>query len=695
MSASGRTTRSKAQQGALDTDKGDAMEGIASTAVSKDSTETSFRFEDNEDGFEIVKSKNKKREELKIKKEKLQQTYKTNRPKSENRRQPQPQQPVFRLAHNHGNNFSPYGAAGTSRKKKTTNSSTPKNDEKKQVSLPADGPLPELEKQQQVQLPINVTIKDTQNAIDPDQSMLIDQHVDPDSPTEKKMNDDNALIVINKSDTWKATCAIPESEKSSRFCNYIIKLVNEKIDVVVIGQEKKVLKTGETQQKTHVISVKVGTEQELQRLLELDFSLLLDGEDEPTKYRFTKVENMMEKRRQLLQTRENRTIKVFNIPLHMENSSLKAVFSRYGELEEDAITMRLKGIYRQAFITYKDEQSLNIFYEKWGVWAFKEFLMVVPCLLSEDKRDERQQFMAKINGLPLNVCARNLQGLFNEINAASIFILKNPITYNPMRYAFIYFKNEDDFAIATSNVYTYSGHQLEWSSAEEKSCHRRQFNSYADVVSKSGHNGANSNTNNTNRPNRRVWNKNNIRPNNTSYVFDEENAAEWGDEEEYSDNNNIQGETKQGGSMHETKGKDKESSCGLNDVKEQLSNLTKMIGEFKKENEVVKSEISDMKQKLNNQGAKKLTIVKPIMNNNNKRVKESSSSESENNNIIFNLETRVEKQDQLLTNMYNMINRIAESISDNENDNKKQNNKAVSNIGVIGGSSNVNANNNH
>ncbi|CAB5387795.1 unnamed protein product [Rhizophagus irregularis] len=194
MSASGRTTRSKAQQGALDTDKGDAMEGIASTAVSKDSTETSFRFEDNEDGFEIVKSKNKKREELKIKKEKLQQTYKTNRPKSENRRQPQPQQPVFRLAHNHGNNFSPYGAAGTSRKKKTTNSSTPKNDEKKQVSLPADGPLPELEKQQRVQLPINVTIKDTQNAIDPDQSMLIDQHVDPDSPTEKKMNDDNALI---------------------------------------------------------------------------------------------------------------------------------------------------------------------------------------------------------------------------------------------------------------------------------------------------------------------------------------------------------------------------------------------------------------------------------------------------------------------------------------------------------------------
>ncbi|CAB5364362.1 unnamed protein product [Rhizophagus irregularis] len=58
------------------------MEGIASTAVSKDSTETSFRFEDNEDGFEIVKSKNKKREELKIKKEKLQQTYETNRPKT-------------------------------------------------------------------------------------------------------------------------------------------------------------------------------------------------------------------------------------------------------------------------------------------------------------------------------------------------------------------------------------------------------------------------------------------------------------------------------------------------------------------------------------------------------------------------------------------------------------------------------------
>lgn len=48
-------------------------------------------------------------------------------------------------------------------------------------------------------------------------------------------------------------------------------------------------------------------------------------------------------------------IKVFTILLQMENASIKAVFSQYGELEESGITTRLKGIYCQALITYKEE----------------------------------------------------------------------------------------------------------------------------------------------------------------------------------------------------------------------------------------------------------------------------------------------------------------------------------------------------
>lgn len=72
----------------------------------------------------------------------------------------------------------------------------------------------------------------------------------------------------------------------------------------------------------------------------------------------------------------------------------------------------------------------------------------------------------------MNICARDLQGLVSEANAATIFIPRNPVNYKPLKYAFVYFKNEDDFNVVTNNVYEFNGHQLEWSTPDEKSCHR-------------------------------------------------------------------------------------------------------------------------------------------------------------------------------------------------------------------------------
>lgn len=179
-----------------------------------------------------------------------------------------------------------------------------------------------------------------------------------------------------------------------------------------------------------------------------------------------------------MQERENRTIRVFNISLNIENPNIKAVFSRYGKLEEDGISTRLKGLYRQALVTYKDEQSVERFYHQWNVWAFKDCLSVVPVLLSEEKRNEQNQFVAKINGLPPNTCARDLQGLVSEVSAASIFVPKNPVTYKSIKYAFVYFRNEEDFNIGINNVYEYEGRQLEWSPLDVKSCHRCGYTGY-------------------------------------------------------------------------------------------------------------------------------------------------------------------------------------------------------------------------
>ncbi|UZO04253.1 uncharacterized protein OCT59_024644 [Rhizophagus irregularis] len=445
-----------------------------------------------------------------------------------------------------------------------------------------------------------------------------------------------------------------------------------------------------------------------------------DGDENNVVYSFKKVENLQEKRKQLFQSRESRTIKVFNIPLYMENYNLKAVFSRYGELEEDGITTRLKGIYRQAFITYKDELSIQPFYAQWSVWAFKECLSVVPVLLSEDKKSERFQFAAKINGLPFNTCARNLQPLVTETSAASIFIPRNLVTYKPMKYAFVYFRNDEDFSIATNNVYEYEGQQLEWSPLDTKSCHRcgytghvakecqtelrqrsnklnrnqllqqfknrnkSKFNSYADA------------TKGNRYPNNRQrhWNQNNIinrQRNNNTYTFSEEEMQAWGDEEDISDNNHnpIQGGTRKGGSMHDPNNNTHTSSQNdLSEIKKQLTTLNTMITEFRKENDIVRKEINSIKETFKNNHNRKGLQQKPdklpIVNDNNKRAKpDSSSSENDDNNLVLNLESRVEKQDSLLNNMFNMITKLTGQLSD-----KEQNDSTTTKIASIGGTSN-------
>lgn len=87
-----------------------------------------------------------------------------------------------------------------------------------------------------------------------------------------------------------------------------------------------------------MISVKVGSEKDLEELFKLEFNLPAKNEgDQPTRYIFSKTHNLVKERKALLKERENHLVKVFNIPLYIENNSIKAVFSRYGELEEDGI----------------------------------------------------------------------------------------------------------------------------------------------------------------------------------------------------------------------------------------------------------------------------------------------------------------------------------------------------------------------
>ncbi|CAB5185138.1 unnamed protein product [Rhizophagus irregularis] len=445
MSTSARTTRSTAQKGIDNQEQGETMEGVVSTTSTAQDTSNNFTFTPNDEEFTTVKSKATLRQENKKKKKQQHQAAASAR-LPYNRKQ----QATFKRQEL--DPFITCNPQDTQQKKKTKTGETPKN--VNPIVTQSTSATPTVNKgkanedHSDVIQKINIQDQDDQSTHD--DSHFDDPSADNQLPEKEMANAEFLPIVLSKHNTWKATCTIPEAPKSTQFCHYIVKIIKSKIDVITTFEEKKPSRmtddTSQDQKYCHVISIKVNTEVDLNSLCNMTFKMpsATDGEENNVVYSFKKVENLQEKRKQLFQTRESRTIKVFNIPLYMENYNFKA------ELEEDGITTRLKGIYRQAFITYKDELSLQPFYAQWSVWAFKECLSVVPVLLSEDKKSERFQFAAKINGLPFNTCARDLQPLVTETSAT----------------------NDEDFSIATNNVYEYKGQQLEWSPLDTKSCHR-------------------------------------------------------------------------------------------------------------------------------------------------------------------------------------------------------------------------------
>jgi len=446
MSAPTRTTRSTAQKGTDNQEQGEAMEEVVDIPTFSQDTSNTFNFIPNDEEFTTVKSKATLRHENKMKKKQQHQTATSARLPYNRRQQPNAKRQEV-------DPFVAYNPKDAQQKKKTKTGETPKNVDPTVTQSTSATPIANKGKTN-VNHPDEPQMINTQNQDDhltQDDSQITDQSADNHLPEKEMADAEYSPIVLLKHNTWKATCTIPEAPSSTQFCHYIVKIIKSKIDVVTTFEEKKPIKLPEEDNNQerkyyHVISIKVNTEDDLNNLCNMTFKMpnADEGETVPV-YSFKKVENLQEKRKQLFQTRESRTIKVFNIPLYMENYNLKAVFSRYGELEEDGITTRLKGIYRQAFITYKDELSVQTFYAQWSVWAFKECLSVVPVLIDEEKRSERFQFATKINGLPFNTFARDLQSLVTETSAASIFIPRNPVTYKPMRYAFVYFRNEEDF----------------------------------------------------------------------------------------------------------------------------------------------------------------------------------------------------------------------------------------------------------
>jgi hypothetical protein len=73
----------------------------------------------------------------------------------------------------------------------------------------------------------------------------------------------------------------------------------------------------------------------------------------------------------------------------------------------------------------------------------KNTVRVIPLSLNNDKRELRKKFCLKLAGLPYNTTGKDLEDIVIKVEGKDCFIPENPKNYKNLRYAYIYFDNEE------------------------------------------------------------------------------------------------------------------------------------------------------------------------------------------------------------------------------------------------------------
>jgi hypothetical protein len=199
-------------------------------------------------------------------------------------------------------------------------------------------------------------------------------------------------------------------------------------------------------------------------------------------YVFNAYISVKEQRQKQNENSRLRSVQVYNASLDISTSLIKPFLRRYGELEENGVYASRKNPYqpnKQVFYTtFKEAASAEKFYSNPILWVYNEMLYVTPLELSLEKRQERREFCAKLNGLPPNANAREYQEFIEEFNVFEFRIPRNTRTNRTQLYAYVYFKDEESMSYAMERVIVRRNKQHEWSPPDMKSCFNCGYTSH-------------------------------------------------------------------------------------------------------------------------------------------------------------------------------------------------------------------------
>jgi hypothetical protein len=170
---------------------------------------------------------------------------------------------------------------------------------------------------------------------------------------------------------------------------------------------------------------------------------------------------------------KQRTIQVVNIPLEIQSYQIRSVFSNFGIITKNGLKTRVRGMYQVAYITYEEEKSIQEFYNNyWSVYIGKHQVLVIPLMLSEEKREERNSRVIKLSALPFNTSAFDINAICEDLGVKYCFIPRNPNNNKPLKHAYLYFNDDELMEIAMDKNIVYEGQHLIWANADDKTCNR-------------------------------------------------------------------------------------------------------------------------------------------------------------------------------------------------------------------------------
>ncbi|RIA86228.1 hypothetical protein C1645_829611 [Glomus cerebriforme] len=167
---------------------------------------------------------------------------------------------------------------------------------------------------------------------------------------------------------------------------------------------------------------------------------------------------------------DQRTIQVIDIPLNVQAALVRAVFTRYGNIEK--LTMRTTKLFQHAFITFDSPDAIQPFFnDQWSEYILLDSVRIFPITLPESACQLRKDFGLKLGGIPPNFKAKNFLPFLNDLGAKTCFVPRNPNNYRQCRYAFVNFASQELADCASERVFSYEGHELFWCTQDEKTCH--------------------------------------------------------------------------------------------------------------------------------------------------------------------------------------------------------------------------------